>query len=122
MADFAQTLAALIEKATPGPVVEDDGFLHSVPLCRKVDEWLAIRLERKEPNFERPETVVAQFSQDLPNFQADADIFAFLRNNASAILALVEQLKKLHMDDDPRLHGVNEALAALDAQGDSDGR
>ena len=121
MAGFVEKLNELLERATPGKWTEDDGFLHSEPLLRKVDEWIAVRMGKGYTPFSRPETVVAQCSQDLPNFQADADLIVYLVNRAPAIAALVEAAEHHSCNwkiGHPLVHGpcpICESLRALDS-------
>lgn len=81
------------EAATPGPWIEDDGHIHSQPLCEKEDEWLRSDLEDG-----RPETEVAYCAQELPNFDADAAFIAHARTMSPAackcLLLAIEGLEE----------------------------
>jgi hypothetical protein len=74
-----QAHIAEVEAATPGPWIDDDGHIHSKPLCEKEDKWL-----RSNSVSGCPETEVAYCCQELPNFDADATFIAHARTMSPA--------------------------------------
>lgn len=83
MSDPLTRLLTLCDEATPGPWVEDDGFVHSGPATEAVTKYIdrlmsdpAYDAEQGGDQKDRPETVVALCDQNLPNFDADARFIA----------------------------------------------
>ena len=96
-------LRELSDAATAGPWVEDDGHIHSKPLCDLSHKWVMQRMDGKEPDFDRPKTWVATCDQELPNFQADADFIAATREAVPTLLDeldyVEEKCKKLEEEN-----------------------
>lgn len=88
-------LKTLIEAATPGPWIEDDGFIHSQPLSELRDKFVDLKMAGQVPDFERPNTVVAECSQDSDGFEENAALIVALVNKAPAILALWEAAQRI---------------------------
>lgn len=82
------------EKATPGPWVEDDGHIHSEPLCELAQEYVLVKVEGRTVAYERPETEVALCSQDLLNFDADAEFISSARTDVPLLIGEVRRLRE----------------------------
>lgn len=88
------------EAATPGPWEEDDGHIHSQPLCSKEEEWL-----RSDSEGDRPETEVAHCSQEFENFDSDATFIAHARTmSPAACKCLLQTIEWLEEDCEMNHH------------------
>ena len=116
--DELDAIQGMVEKATEGPWVEDDGWIHSGPaadrLTAYIDALMAranAGLPRDDDQADRPETVVARCEQTLPNFEADAEFIAHARQDIPRLLSEVRRLRKENAEGQGVFDEQNAALA-----------
>lgn len=96
MSDAIAKLRKLLEQATPGPWVEDDGNVFSAPISNANYELRSLaRRDSKPQSPQGYDGEVAKCSQQLPNFAADAEFIAAMRNALPALLDLVEAAEEM---------------------------